>query len=226
MVPAAMIRKIYLLLVPVFVLEVHYGSFAAWNSPGVMNPVIPGYFADPSMIYNSATQTFYIYATTDGVWISCSAQPHVAYTKDFVHWSLKPLVFPSFWPATPYWAPSVMRHPKSGKYYLIYSLGTGAFIGYSSSPLGLWTNAVAGNNPLYGRGAFNGSSDYIDPQFFVDTDAVYFTFGQSGGIGIARLAFDSAKFLAFIDDTDPRMTNGTTYKHKALTGLTNALEGT
>ena len=49
---------------------------AAWNSQNTNgNPVVPGYFADPSIIFDSTTQTFYIYSTTDGVWISYSGEP-------------------------------------------------------------------------------------------------------------------------------------------------------
>jgi hypothetical protein len=199
--------------------------FSAWNTPEVMNPVVPGYLADPFMVYDSATATFYLYATTDGVWISHSDQPHVVYTKDFVHWKYKALSLPSFWPDTSIWAPSMVRNPKNGKYYLMYTILNGAYIAYSSSPLGPWTNAVSGNTPLYAKGQLSGTSDYIDPQFFTDTNTIYFTFGQSGQMGVARLAFDSTTFLASIDNTDARMTNGTTYKYKLLSGLTNALEG-
>jgi hypothetical protein len=206
-------------------------AFSAWNTPGSMNPIVPGYFADPFLVYDSATSTFYLYSTTDGVWITYSTQPHVVYTKDFVHWTYQALSLPSFWPTTSMWAPSMVRNPKSGKYYLIYTIGSSTvgnatYIAYSSSPLGPWTNAVAGNNPLYKAGQLSGTSDYIDAQFFTDTNTIYFTFGQSAQIGIAKLAFDSTTFYASIDNTDALMTSGTTYKYKLLTGLTNALEGT
>lgn len=36
----------------------------AYDAPGAMNPVIPGYFADPTV--KKFGDTYYVYATTDG----------------------------------------------------------------------------------------------------------------------------------------------------------------
>jgi hypothetical protein len=199
---------------------------AAWNSPNMGNPIIPGYFADPSMIlYDSSTRAFHIYSTTDGLWISFSAWPQVWSSYDFVNWKCRPITLPSFWPKAGLWAPSAMRHPVSGKCYLMYCAGSAVYIAYASSPAGPWTNAAAGNNPLYRSGDLTGGSDWIDPQFFIDTNTVYFSFGQSSNMGVAKLAFDATTFLASIDGADARMTDGVTYKCKRLAGLSNNLEG-
>lgn len=71
------------------------------TAPGNMNPIIPGYFADPTI--KKFGDTYYIYATTDGnggglgpsqVWTS----------KDFVNWTFQDMN----WPTTyHYWAPDV-----------------------------------------------------------------------------------------------------------------------
>jgi len=209
-------------LIPLFLFS---NLFAAWDTPDNGNPVLPGYTADPSIIYDSASATFYIYSTSDGVWISYSGEPQVAWSKDFVNWKFKPLELPSFWPKTQLWAPSAMRHPVSGKYYLMYCIGNAAFISYSDSPLGPWKNGVATQAPLYRTGELTGGSDWIDPQFFIDTTTVYMTFGQTTNMGIAKLAFDPSTHLVTIDGTDPRMTDGVKYKCKRLAGLSNNLEG-
>ena len=56
---------------------------AAFDAPGNFNPIVPGYFADPTI--EQFGDTFCLYATTDGngggrgpatVWLS----------KDFVNW--------------------------------------------------------------------------------------------------------------------------------------------
>ena len=75
-------------------------QLSSWNTPGNLNPIIPGYFADPTI--RKFGDTYYIYATTDGtgngygpaqVWVS----------KDFTHW--KNVVMN--WPTTEVvWAPS------------------------------------------------------------------------------------------------------------------------
>ncbi|MBN2037719.1 MAG: family 43 glycosylhydrolase [Chitinispirillaceae bacterium] len=198
---------------------------ADWNSPNMGNPLLPGYFADPSMIYDSVTSSFYMYSTTDGVWISYSAWPQVWSSPDLLHWKCTPITLPAFWPDAGLWAPSAMRHPTNGRYYLMYCTGSAAYIAFSTSPLGPWTNAVAGNNPLFRSGEMTGGSDWIDPQFFIDTNTVYLTFGQSSNMGIAKLAFNPTTCLVSIDGSDPRMTDGVTYRCKRLSGLSNALEG-
>lgn len=198
--------------------------FGAWNTPENGNPLLPGYCADPTIMYDSTTSTFYIYSTSDGVWISYSADPQVAYSKDFVHWKFKPMALPATWPTTQLWAPSAIKHPTNGKYYLMYCIGNAVYIAYSSSPFGPWTNAAT-STTLYSTGQLTGGSDWIDPQFFIDTNTVYMTFGQSGNMGIAKLAFNPATFLVTIDATDARMTDGVAYKCKKLVGLSNNLEG-
>ncbi|MBN1130489.1 MAG: family 43 glycosylhydrolase [Chitinispirillaceae bacterium] len=198
---------------------------AAWNTSDNGNPLLPGYTADPSIMYDSVSATFYIYSTSDGVWISYSADPQVAYSTDFITWKFRPITLPSFWPTTRLWAPSAMKHPTNGRYYLMYCIGDAAYIAYATTPYGPWVNAVSGNNPLYRSGNLTGGSDWIDPQFFIDTNAVYFTFGQTSNMGIAKLAFNPTTYLATIDGSDPRMTDGATYRCKRLAGLSNNLEG-
>jgi hypothetical protein len=222
--PFMSVRRYSLLAAGVLISGVISAGEAAWNSQNTNgNPVVPGYFADPSIIYDSASGAFYIYSTTDGVWISYSGEPQVWHSTDFVQWECHPMTLPSGWPTTQLWAPSAMKHPTNGRYYLMYCSNSAVYIAYATSPLGPWTNAVSGT-VLYSSGQLTGGSDWIDPQFFIDTNTVYFTFGQSSNMGIAKLAFN-ASYRASIDGSDPRMTDGTTYRCKRLSGLTNALEG-
>jgi hypothetical protein len=200
-------------------------TFAAWDSPDNGNPLLPGYTADPSIIYDSASATFYIYSTSDGVWISYSADPQVAYSKDFINWKFRPIELPDFWPDRQLWAPSAMRHPTNGKFYLMYCMGSSVHIAWADSGFGPWNNAVANDGVLYRSGELTGGSDWIDPQFFIDTNTVYFTFGQSSNMGVAKLAFDPSTHLVTVDGSDSRMTDGVKYKCKRLAGLSNNLEG-
>jgi hypothetical protein len=201
---------------------------AAWDTPENGNPILPGYFADPSIFFDSASSQYLVYATTDGNWISYSSEPTVWRTTDFVHWKSQSMSLPSSWPTSPLWAPSIIKHPTNGRYYLIYADNGGTYIAYADSPLGPWTNATSGTNtssvPLYASGSMWGGNDGIDAQFFGDGNTVYMTFGGSGQFGIARLAFD-ANGLASIDNSDSRMTDGSAHKYKSLGGLPNFLEG-
>lgn len=86
------------------------------DAPGAFNPIVPGYFADPTI--KKFGDTYYLYATTDGngggrgpsqVWMS----------HDFVNWTLAPMN----WPASKtenYWAPDVVKRP-DGHYYLYFN---------------------------------------------------------------------------------------------------------
>ena len=86
---------------------------AVFNAPGTGNPVIPGYFADPTI--KKFGDTYYMYATTDGS--GAGFGPAQVWTsKDFVNWTLMPMNWPdSHW----IWAPDVMQH-SDGKYYYFY----------------------------------------------------------------------------------------------------------
>jgi hypothetical protein len=48
-----------------------------WNTLKNGNPIVPGYFADPSIFYDSTSKVFYFFSTTDGVWINYSGGPQV-----------------------------------------------------------------------------------------------------------------------------------------------------
>ena len=55
-------------IIPAALLFCSLSAFAkgdkAHNDPGTFNPVIPGYFADPTL--KKFGDTYYVYATTDG----------------------------------------------------------------------------------------------------------------------------------------------------------------
>ena len=70
-----------------------------FNASGTGNPIIPGYFADPTV--KKFGDTYYMYATTDGS--GAGFGPAQVWTsKDFVNWTLMPMNWPdSHW----IWAP-------------------------------------------------------------------------------------------------------------------------
>ncbi len=145
-----------------------------FDAPGNANPIIPGYFADPTI--KQFGDTFYLYATTDGngggrgpatVWVS----------KDFVHWVLVPMN----WPGTPhYWAPDVLPRP-DGRYYLFYSQPCSIFAGVADSPLGPWT-PLTPNAGLVIPDRLVKDVITLDLQFFADRDGTLY--GHWGTWGI------------------------------------------
>lgn len=78
---------------------------AAYNTPGAGNPILPGYFADPTI--KKFGDTYYIYATTDGSGAGFGPA-QLWCSKDFKNWTLMPMNWPdSHW----IWAPDVMPKP-------------------------------------------------------------------------------------------------------------------
>ena len=81
-------NRIY--LVAAFLLLGAVSGFARkkHDAPGTGNPVIPGYFADPTI--KKFGDTYYMYATTDGS--GAGFGPAQVWTsKDFVNWTLMPM---------------------------------------------------------------------------------------------------------------------------------------
>ena len=211
----------------------------SWDSQDAMNVMVPGYFADPTMVYDDKTDSFYMYATSDGRWIAYSRDPHVAVSKDLVNWEYKPVVLPDFYPVcTPespnknragVWAPTAFKHPKNGKFYLGYQVNLEFYVMMSESPLGPWRNATADNTtegaPILKNKQQWGHGDAFDAQFFVDNDGeVYITFGGHRGAGIMKTKFDENGIM-YPDNNDPRFTDGTAVKYKRITDLPEYLEG-
>lgn len=146
----------------------------AFDAPGNANPLVPGYFADPTI--RKFGDTYYLYATTDGngggrgpstVWVS----------KDFTNWVLVPMN----WPTTPYyWAPDVIRRP-DGKYYLFYSQPCSTFGGVADSPVGPWKPLVPGDG-LITPDRLVKEVITLDHQFFEDRDGTLYAYWGTWGI--------------------------------------------
>lgn len=93
------------------------------------NPVLPGYFADPSVVQLNGT--FYLYATADPwgtEFLSCWT------TVDFHNWEWHKLNWPTKEACTSplsnenmVWAPSVVE--RGGKYYMYVSVGSEVWCG-------------------------------------------------------------------------------------------------
>jgi beta-xylosidase len=209
----------------------------AWDMPGGGNPVMPGYFADPTLFYDEESATFFSYATMDGIDYNWQRDPHVAYSKDMLSWEYAPLQLPSFWPAPTdthplehaIWAPSIVKNSGNGKYYLTYSIDMSTYVAYSVSPFGPWTNATTGTGadtaPLLQDGKVWGGADAFDGQLFLDTDGlVYMVVGGGGKSGIVALEFDVDNTVS-VDNHAPGMTDGQVYKYKRITGLAEYNEG-
>ena len=186
-------NRIY--LVAAFLLLVAVSGFARkkHDAPGTGNPVIPGYFADPTI--KKFGDTYYMYATTDGS--GAGFGPAQVWTsKDFVNWTLMPMNWPdSHW----IWAPDVIRHT-DGRYYYFYCQPCIIHCGVSETPRGPWKNILGESEAVLVPDRFVTNAITLDGQTFVDDDgSVYLYWGTWGiykgfGCGAGKMTPDLKGF--------------------------------
>lgn len=184
-----MMRNISLIVV--FLLVCASSALGSKHAKPVMvgNPILPGYFADPTI--KKFGDTYYIYATTDGngagfgpaqVWMS----------KDFKNWIIRPMNWPtSHW----IWAPDV-RKGKDGKYYMYYCQPCSIYTGVADTPIGPWKNLMGDDNSVFIPDRLVHNVITLDAQSFDDTDgSTYLYWGTWGiykgfGCGAGKLSED------------------------------------
>lgn len=186
-------NRIY--LVAAFLLLGAVSGFARkkHDAPGTGNPVIPGYFADPTI--KKFGDTYYMYATTDGS--GAGFGPAQVWTsKDFVNWTLMPMNWPdSHW----IWAPDVIRHTDS-RYYYFYCQPCIIHCGVSETPRGPWKNILGESEAVLVPDRFVTNAITLDGQTFVDDDgSVYLYWGTWGiykgfGCGAGKMTPDLKGF--------------------------------
>ncbi len=148
----------------------------------IANPIIPGYFADPTIIKENGV--FYIYATIDP-W--GGDELGVFETTDFVHFDQKHLNWPTKKACTSptskdskVWAPSVVKGT-DGKFYMFVSVSSEVWAGVAEHPLGPWKNSRPDNTPLVGYNDFKELNVHnIDADAFIDDDGTAYLYWGSG----------------------------------------------
>lgn len=164
-----------------------------WNTPGAGNPILPGYFADPTI--KKFGDTYYIYATTDGTG-NGYGPAQVWTSKDFRSWTNHIMD----WPTTEVvWAPDVMQTPDS-LYRYFYCEPCVLHEGVGPTPLGPWQNVLGDEDAVLVEDRFVHNAITLDGQTFQDDDGqVYIYFGTWGiydgfGCGVARFNTDMKSF--------------------------------
>lgn len=150
------------------------------NKKMITNPIMDGYFADPSVV--KVGDTFYIYATCDP-W--GGDELGVFVTKDFKTFDRKHINWPTKKACTSptsgdakVWAPSVVKAP-NGRFYMYVSVGSEVWAGTAENPLGPWKNMKPDNTPLISRNYFPGFH-MIDAECFIDTNGQAYMYWGSG----------------------------------------------
>ncbi len=149
------------------------------QAPHSANPILPGYYADPTVLaYEGHT---YIYATIDpwgGATLGCWE------SSDFKNWTYHVLNWPTKHACTSptslgamVWAPSVLRG-RDGKFHMVVSVGSEVWTGVADHPLGPWRNAL-GNRPMIPAN-FRPGYHMIDAELFLDDDGQAYVYWGSG----------------------------------------------
>lgn len=166
--------KKYILSIPfllLFVLYSHAQEKVNVNMPNAGNPVLPGYFADPTI--KKFGDIYYIYATTDNEMLASGA-PTVWYSKDLKNWYNYTMEIPPFTskPITNFWAPDIVVG-NDGKYYLYFGnceIGCNIYGYVSDTPIGPWKKLDENDKPVISNGYPREGFPSLDAQFFRDTD--------------------------------------------------------
>ncbi|MEO7933935.1 MAG: family 43 glycosylhydrolase [Chthoniobacterales bacterium] len=149
------------------------------RAPHSTNPILPGYYADPSILEFGGKH--YIYATLDpwgdetlGCWES----------SDFKNWTFRTLNWPTkslckspTGGSSSVWAPSVLRG-RDGKFYMYVSVHNEVWAGVADTPTGPWKNLL-GDKPLIAQ-TFRPGFHMIDAEGFIDDDGQAYLYWGSG----------------------------------------------
>lgn len=178
------------------------------HAPGAGNPILPGYFADPSFVQHSGTN--YLYATLDpwggetlGCWESADSKN---WTYRELNWPTKRACTSPTSKGANVWAPSVVRAP-NGKFFMYVSVGSEVWVGTAAHPLGPWHDANGGR-PLIPE-KFRPGFHMIDAEAFVDDDGVAYLYWGSGWnwvngkCWVVKLKPDMITFDGEVEDITP-----------------------
>ena len=186
-------RKLFVLILIFYTFIGVNAQEAKWNSPKAGNPVIPGYFADPTV--RKFGDTYYLYCTTDGT-AGGLGPSQVWMSKDFVNWTIKPMN----WPTTrQIWAPDIMQGT-DGRYYFYYSQACKIYCAVSDYPTGPWKNILGADEAVLIPDRYVSMSITLDAQSFIDDDgSTYLYWGTWGiypnhGCGVGKLNPDMKSF--------------------------------
>lgn len=177
-------------------------------APHSANPILPGYFADPTMVRQG--NNTYIYATLDpwgGETLGCWESPDLKnWTYHVLNWPTKRACTSPRSLASMVWAPSVVHAP-DGKFYMYVSVGSEVWAGAADHPLGPWRNLL-GDKPLIPEN-FRPGFHMIDAEGYIDEDGqAYLYWGsglnwKNGRCWAVKLKPDMAAFDGEVHDVTP-----------------------
>lgn len=164
----------------VFLIVFQFWGCQQQNSVIISNPIMEGYFADPSIVKDG--ETFYIYATIDpwgGEELAVfETKDFLTFEQQYINWPTKKACTSPTSGGAKVWAPSVVK-ASDGKFYMYVSVGSEVWAGVSEKPLGPWKNLKSDNTPLIPGDMFP-EYHMIDAECFIDDDKRIYLYWGSG----------------------------------------------
>lgn len=160
------------------------------------NPVIPGYNADPEVLYSNKTGKYYIYPTSDGFHEWNGHYFKTYSSSDLKTWKDEGIIFDFHkdlsWADKNAWAPTIVERKIDGKYKYFYYYSADKKIGVavSDSPTGPFKDPI--DKPLidYKPEGLHGGQQ-IDPDVFLDPQSgKYYIYWGCGYLAVAELNDD------------------------------------
>jgi len=184
-----------------------YDRLQAWSDgyemaklkPNEHNPIIPGLYADPEVLYSERDQRYYLYPTTDGCEQWANHDFRCYSSADMKTWQPEGTIFDlqtdCQWAHQKAWAPCIMeRKYKKGKStqykYFFYFVAEGQIgVAVSDSPKGPFRDALG--RPLITKQhpALSTGGAPIDPDVFQDPQTgKYYLYWGNGTLVCSELA--------------------------------------
>ena len=182
--------------------EAEYKALQAWSdqreaqylAPDVNNPVFPGLYADPEVLYSEQTGKYYIFPTTDGAYQWHNYDFHCFSSEDFKNWKDEGVILDLrnlSWGKEYAWAPCIIERKEgnSYKYYYYFVANKSIGVAVADKPEGPYKDALG--KPMLSQEELNTPNQVIDPDVFQDpkTGKYYLYWGNSY-LWMAELADD------------------------------------
>ena len=182
--------------------EAEYNALQAWSdaredqylAPDVNNPVFPGLYADPEVLYSQQTGKYYIFPTTDGAYQWHNYDFHCFSSEDFKTWKDEGVILDLRdldWGKEYAWAPCIIERKEgdSYKYYYYFVANKAVGVAVADKPEGPYKDALG--KPMLSQEELNTPNQVIDPDVFQDprTGKYYLYWGNSY-LWMAELADD------------------------------------
>lgn len=191
--------------------------------PNADNPVIPGLYADPEILYAEQTGMYYLYPTTDGIVGWNNHDFRVYSSPDMKTWTdegvMLDLTVDCSWANSKGWAPCIIerKYTKGKKKvwykYFYYFVAEGKIgVAVADSPTGPFVDAL-GAPLLSEKPEGMSGGQVIDPDVFYDPQSgKYYLYWGNGFLAVSELADDMTSIVegstrVLIDRADKRAWN-------------------